>query len=53
MSDDNRKAWEIARDLFENAGPVVRTQEEQTWEDGSAEAWRRFRRSSNIRFLKS
>ena len=33
MSDNNRKAWEIARELFENAEPVVRTQEEQTWED--------------------
>ena len=33
MVKDNRKAWEIARDLFENAEPVIRSEEEQTWED--------------------
>ena len=28
-----KKAWEIARELFENAEPVLRTEEEQTWTD--------------------
>ena len=27
------KAWEIAQDIFTNARPVVRNQEEQTWTD--------------------
>ena len=28
-----KKAWEIARDLFLQARPVIRPAEEQTWED--------------------
>lgn len=28
-----KRAWEMARELFLQARPVVRTAEEQTWED--------------------
>lgn len=27
------RAWEMARELFENSAPVIRQREEQTWED--------------------
>ena len=28
-----KKAWEMARELFLQAAPVIRSEEEQTWED--------------------
>ena len=28
-----KKAWELARELFLSAGPILRASEEQTWED--------------------
>ena len=28
-----KKAWEIARELFLQASPIIRSEEEQTWED--------------------
>ena len=27
------KAWEMAQEIFHNAQPVIRSEEEQTWTD--------------------